>query len=174
MSLQELSFDYYHGYLPNGKNLPDIDLAIICHNTKAAILIDLKWFISPAETREVIEKGEEIKKGVDQQLRLRSVFEHDPTPFYSCLSIDTSYIVEFIVISQNSIGPDWVQHPDIPVINSDHFLENILEETNLRETATWLRRRDYLPVENEDYKVTEYDYPILKWNVRWSGVGSVQ
>ena len=61
-------------------DLPDIDLAIIKDSEKACLLLELKWFIDPAEAREIIEKSEEIEKGISQELKLKRAFANNHEP----------------------------------------------------------------------------------------------
>ena len=46
----------------NVANLPDVDLAIVKDSEKACLLLELKWFIEPAEIREIMDRSEDIKK----------------------------------------------------------------------------------------------------------------
>ena len=70
--LSDKGFRFIDGNVPN---LPDVDLAIIRDPEKACLLLELKWFIGPAEIREVIEKSEEIEKGISQVLKLKQAFD---------------------------------------------------------------------------------------------------
>ena len=60
--------------------LPDVDLAIISDSEKMCLLLELKWFIDPAEAREIIEKSEEIEKGISQVLQLKQAFGNNHEP----------------------------------------------------------------------------------------------
>lgn len=58
----------------NITNLTDVDLAIVNHSEKVCLLLELKWFIAPAEFREVIHRSEEIEKGISQVFKLKQAF----------------------------------------------------------------------------------------------------
>jgi len=84
---------FFQGSISTGKDLPDIDLAIISDESKACLLLELKWFIEPAEVREVIEKSEEVQKGISQMVRLSEVVREMPQPFFDALGIDHTRII---------------------------------------------------------------------------------
>src|SRR5262249_5975730 len=60
----------WHGRLPARDDLPDVDLALIDDAKGIALLCELKWFIDPAEVREVVTKSDEIGTGVRQMKAL--------------------------------------------------------------------------------------------------------
>ena len=70
-NLLETGFRVEHGSVAN---LPDIDLAIVNDSEKSCLLLEFKWFINPAEIREVIDKSEAIKKGISQVLEFKHAF----------------------------------------------------------------------------------------------------
>lgn len=61
----------WSGSVPERVDLPDVDLAIISDKEKQCLMLEMKWFIDPAEVREVLEKSEEIVRGVEQQKLIR-------------------------------------------------------------------------------------------------------
>jgi hypothetical protein len=54
------------GRIPNRPDLPDVDLALLDESARVVLLLELKWFIDPAEPREMVQRGEELAKGVKQ------------------------------------------------------------------------------------------------------------
>jgi hypothetical protein len=57
-----------------------IDLAVLDDDAKAGLILEIKWFNEPSEIREVIEKTEEIRKGIKQLGSLKERIEAgDPT-----------------------------------------------------------------------------------------------
>jgi hypothetical protein len=161
------SLRHFHGRVSTSKDLPDIDLAIIDDPNRILFIIELKWFVEPAEIREVLEKAQEIKKGISQLLALSKALQDRPEIFHKELSIDATYRVVFVVVSNNAIGQDWSQHPNVPVIQADHLLRKANFFNDLHKTADWLMRGEYLPVEGKDYEVMHVTSTIGKWNVRW-------
>ena len=149
-------------------DLPDIDLAIIRDSEKACLLLELKWFIGPAEFREVIEKSKAIKKGVCQSLKFKQAFADSHEPLLTKLGIDTDYRLETIVVSQNWIGDADVQNPEVPVIRADHLIAKLKATESLRSTMDWLKNQEYLPKEGKDFEVHGITSTIGKWNLKWS------
>ena len=160
-------------YLSNvniDSQLPDIDLAIISHSEKTVYLIELKWFISPAEVREVLEKSEEIKKGIFQSLQLKQAFCSSPIRFYDRLNVDNSYTLVFLVLSKNMIGIDRVQDPEIPVIQENHFIRYLNNAKDLTSFTDWIISRKYLPVEGVHYEIVTQKFQIKEWKLNWYGI----
>lgn len=154
----------------NVPNLPDIDLAIVKESEKACLLLELKWFIAPAEPREVIHKSEEIEKGICQVLKLEQVFAGNHKLLLEKLDIDSSYRFEGVVVSQNWIGEAKVQSPEVPVIQADHLIAKLKVTESLRSTMDWLKNREYLPREGEHFKIHRFTPRIGKWHLKWYGV----
>lgn len=165
----DLNYRFYSGNILKQKNVPDIDLAIIDDIENVCLFLELKWFIEPAEIREVIEKSEEIEKGIDQLLKLSTAIKHIPKIFYDKLNIDSSYLLYYVVVSDNSIGMQNIQNANIPVIQKDHLIQNINSTKNLRKTIDWLSKRNYLPIEGTHYNVVEITSKIGKWDIKWHG-----
>ena len=133
-------------------NLPDIDLAIVNDSEKVCLLLELKWFIAPTVAREQIEKSEEIQKGVRQSLRFKQAFANNHRQLLDKLKIDSSYLFDGIVVSENWIGYANVQSPEVPVIRAEHLIEKLKAAESLQSTVEWLRKREYLPKEGEHFK----------------------
>ncbi len=151
-------------------NLPDVDLAIINDSEKACLLLELKWFIDPAEIREVVEKSEEIEKGICQSLKFKRAFEDNHRQLLEKLDIDSSYRLEGVVVSENWIGYANVQSPEVPVIQADHLIAKLKATEGLQSTIDWLKDRKYLPKEGEHFKVRRTTGTIGNWSVKWYGI----
>ena len=163
--LSDKDFRFIDGNVPN---LPDIDLAIVKESEKACLLLELKWFIAPAEFREVIHKSEEIEKGISQVLKIKQAFAGNHKPLLGKLNIDSSYRLEGIVVSRNWIGYANVQNPEVPVIRADHLIAKLKATESIRSTMDWLKNREYLPKEGKDFEVHGITSTIGKWKLKWS------
>lgn len=147
--------------------LPDIDLAIVKDSEKMCLLLELKWFIEPAEVREIIQKSEEIEKGISQVLELKRTFANNYQPLLAKLRIDSSYRLEGVVISENWIGHVTVQSPGVPVIRADHLIAKLQATESLESAVDWLIAREYLPKEGEHFKVRTTTSTVGNWSVEW-------
>ena len=154
----------------NVLDLPDVDLAIIRDSEKACLLLELKWFIAPAEVREIIEKSEEIKKGICQVLQMKRAFTNSRKPLLEKLQIDSSYSFKGVVVSENWIGHNQVQSTEIPVIRADHLIAKLKMTESLESAMEWLRERKYLPKEGEHFKVHRMTATISNWSMKWYGI----
>ena len=166
--LSAKEFRVFHGSVL--LTLPDVDLAIISDSEKTCLLLELKWFIDPAEPREIIEKSEEIEKGVSQVLQLKGAFESNHEPLLEKLNIDSTYRLEGVVASYNWIGYANVQSPEVPVIQADHLIAKLKDTKDLGSVIEWLKARKYLPEEGKHFKVRRTTTTIGKWSLKWYGI----
>ena len=162
--LSTKSFRLVEGRVPN---LPDVDLAVIDESEKTCLLLELKWFIYPAEAREIIEKSEEIRKGISQVRQLQNAFADNHQPLLKKLNIDSNYRIAGIVVSQNWIGHATAQSYDIPVIQADHLIAKLKDTKGLGSVIEWLKARKYLPEEGKHFKVHRTPATIGKWTLKW-------
>lgn len=161
----------WHGKVPGRKNIPNIDYALYDDRTGTVIVMELKWFVAPDETRELAERSEEIQKGVTQCKRLMTAIEQDLSILKSFREVKD---VICIVVSANSIGMSYVQDQDVPVLNEAHFLEELAVASDLREVAAWLRARSYLPERGYHYASVEPVVRFLSWELEWYGFVPLQ
>jgi hypothetical protein len=148
------------------KRLSDIDLAIIEESTRSCLIVELKWFIYPAEPQEVLHKSEELKEGVKQA---QKIINGDRNLILNALGIDRSYSIDAAVASENWIGMSNVQNPTIPIINAQH-LTDVVNNRGLRATIEWLKGGRYLPQQDIDFRVINWQPKIGRWKLRWYGI----
>ena len=149
---------------------PDVDALIVDLRTRLALVVELKWFIAPAEPIETTHRAEDLTKGLRQLRELRTLFESQPALRRSCLGIPEDFEVVYLVASENWIGDGVHQDPDFPIIQLDHLLSKIVAAKDLRAVATWLSGRQYLPVEGKDFEVREVFREVAGWKLRWYGM----
>ncbi|MDA0242596.1 MAG: hypothetical protein OT477_04210 [Chloroflexi bacterium] len=165
--LSGLEFVFKFGQLGD----TDIDLAIIDHKTKKCLTLELKWFIEPAEVREVIQRSKEIKKGVIQAQKIMSAWQRkDDKLVNDILGIDASYDLLSVVASVNSIGNASAQDSKVPIIKTWHLVDEIIERRNLGQIMGWLKNKDYLPKRNIDFEIKNIEIQSGKWLSTWYGI----
>lgn len=157
----------WHGDISTA--LPDIDLAIIDDVEKTCLILEMKWFIDPSEPREVIEKSQEISKGISQLTELSKALDRTPHLFLEKMGIDSSYDFVFAVDSKNFVGMSSVQNQNIPVIRHSNLIKKINADGSLKKTMDWLSTRKYLPTEGKHYKTIMLDFNLGKWGIHWAG-----
>lgn len=165
--LSTKGFRFVDGKVPK---LPDVDLAVIDDSEKTCLLLELKWFIYPAEPREIIEKSEEIRKGISQVRQLQNAFADNHQPLLKKLNIDSSYRIAGVVVSQNWIGHATAQSDDIPVIQAAHLIAKLKNTKDLGSVIEWLKARKYLPEEGKHFKVHRTTATIGNWSLKWYGI----
>jgi len=165
-SLSGLDLDFRHGRIAD----TDIDLAIIDRKAKVCICVEIKWFIEPAEIREVLARSDEVAKGVTQARKISAAFSRSDERLMGLLNIDTSYDFLSVVASVNFIGRQEVQHPEVPITKLWHLTSEIRRHGKLSEVLKWLRSRSYLPREGDDYEIRKISIRSGEWHSQWYGI----
>jgi hypothetical protein len=165
--LKPLGLRFWNGQLPGRNDLPDVDLAIIDDRDLTCLLLELKAFIAPAEPRELVEKSEEIARGVEQANNLRSAWQLNADVVAVPLGIDRRYRLCFAVASETFVGTHDVQDESIPVVRTSHLVRRMLTGAPLSEVCSWLSTRGYLPVEGRHYEISNAVASVGAWSVKW-------
>jgi hypothetical protein len=162
-------FRPWTGRLPGRQDLPDIDLAILDDTSETVLLLELKWFIHPAEPREIAQRGEELQKGVQQCKDLLAAITAEPA-LLRTVGADAHWSHSVAVVSANSIGLANVQDADIPIIRAEHLSAKLSASATLAAVATWLTERRYLPIEGRHFTVGSYEIEYFGWSLDWYGI----
>lgn len=166
-ALEHVELAFWAGSL-QGDRIPDIDLAIVSHAHRWCLVLELKSFLEPAEIREVIERSEEIARGVEQVRLLKQEHKRAPHMLSSLLGIGNDYDVEFLVASEWSVGAYYVQAPDVPIVRTQHLVRRLKNDPS--GVCQWLRNRAYLPTEGVHYEAVEVEARIADWRLEWYGI----
>ena len=164
-SLSGLGLDFRHGQIDD----TDIDLAIIDRRTKTCLCVEIKWFIEPAEIREVLERSEELTEGIAQAFKITKAFNDNNARLMSLLGIDITYDFLVAVGSVNFIGNHRIQHVDVPILKLWHLTSQLQKQKRLDDILRWLRTRSYLP-RREDYRIVQFPIQSGEWHSRWYGI----
>ena len=154
------------GNLPGRKDLPDIDLALISDDESVVLLLELKWFVEPADPRELVEKDEEIAKGLDQAESLLTAVRAD-SAYRKHLGLPETARVEAAVVSENSIGHTAPIGRVVPVIQAGHLEARLASGRTLASTVDWLNSRAYLPREGEDFEIVPTHARVAGYHLEW-------
>jgi len=155
-------FRLWHGRLHGH----EVDLAIVDDADHSLLFLELKWFIDPAEVRELRDRSKELSKGVDQCKTLLALASDSPETLNQIAS-GPFRVVAASVVSANWIGFGNIQDPDIPIINEEHLIRKLQAAGALSEVIAWLHRRQYLPVLHRDYVAVERPTNIANWTLNW-------
>jgi hypothetical protein len=156
----------WHGKLVGRKDLPNVDYALFDERTGTLLFAELKWFVAPDEARELADRSDEIQKGVRQCRKLLAAVAQDSSLLSRFGGVKD---VVSVVISANSVGMSYVQDNDVPVVNEDHFLDELGSASDLAEVAVWLRQRRYLPIPGHDYESANPVVSFFSWELEWYG-----
>jgi hypothetical protein len=171
--LSGLGFRFWYGQIPQWSPASDIDLAIISDTEKECLILELKSFIAPAEPREIMDRSEEIRRGIGQIRDRIDKAVGLSMPLHTILGIDDSYRLTWAVASETSVGACYVQSSDVPVVNTRHLTSKLRRNPELTMCSRWLENREYLPVEGVHYKEIEMESTIGKWTLEWYGIEGI-
>jgi hypothetical protein len=165
--LAPLNFEFKWGEV-KGTN---IDLAIVDRSSRVCLCLELKWFIEPAEIREIEDRTKELMRGVIQAKKISALFDaEDNHLIQHILKIDRDYIFMSAVGSVNWIGFGDVQDSAIPIIKIWHLLRFLKDTGSLSAAINWLKSRQYLPRAGTDYTVEPWEISCGKWSATWYGI----
>jgi len=166
-SVKSLGYDVEFGKLED----TDLDIAILDRDEQVCICFELKWFIEPAEVRELVDRTEELQKGVLQAKKIMAHYnDRNPKLLHDILDIDNDYEFHVAVGSRNWVGNFDAQSDDVPIIKIKHFIEKLQELGSLKQAAYWLNTREYLPKEGVDYEIVDIELKVGSWKAPWYGI----
>jgi hypothetical protein len=168
--LSVLDLRFSNGHISGWGRASELDLAIISDTNRVCLILELKSFIAPAEAREIVERSEEIAKGIGQINERKKMYGQNPLALHSFLGIDSQYRLTWAVASETSVGACYVQDSTVPVVNLRHLIAHILQSDDLEASCRWLEQGNYLPVDGVDYKSVETQSKIGNWTVEWYGL----
>lgn len=140
-----------------------VDLAVVDRNERVLLLLELKWFIDPAEVREILNRSKELAKGVGQCRQLLNL----PADALRGIPGAPFSQVAAAVISSNWIGFGDVQDPDIAIVNEEHIAAKLRSSQSLSEVTEWLRTHRYLPKKGEHFDIEDRVTRVGEWTLDW-------
>ncbi len=162
-----LGFRCWSGNVAGWGGAREVDLAVIDHQYKCCLLLELKAFIAPADPREVVDKSVEIEKGVEQVNRRRDALCQNRSALNDELDVDDDFTVHFAVVSESAVGCGMADLGDTTVVRISHLIECMKSQRNLRLVCDWLEKRRFLPTPGRDYEEREFPVTILEWTLDW-------
>jgi hypothetical protein len=149
----------------------NLDLALVDHTNKVCLCLELKWFIEPAEIREIEDRTEELARGIQQAKVLQQLFNNRDRHFLKdTLKITSDYLFVCAVGSVNWIGMGDVQDAEVPVVKLRHLLQQIEETKSLASVVEWLRERRFLPRDDVDFSAIPLEIECGCWKATWYGI----
>ncbi|MBY5281711.1 hypothetical protein, partial [Anabaena sp. PCC 7938] len=162
-----LGFDCKYGVIET----TDVDLAIIDRQKRLCLVMELKWFIEPAEIRECDNRSKELSKGIEQAIKIANDYKScNKKLIEQVLHIEPDYELMTIVVSKNWIGHFDVQNSEVPIIKSGHLMRKLESSKSLDETISWLKKREYLPKKGKDFDIGYINIELGGWKSKWYGI----
>ena len=157
----------FSGGVAGRKELPDIDLALIDDDRRLVLILELKWFIGPDEVREVLNRSDDLKKGVSQAKVLKTALTDETDTAQKTLNVGWDFKYECVVVSHNWIGGHAVQDNEVPIITIRDLKTAIKKAESLADVTAWLSERRYLPTEGVHFRVVSNEVSIGQNSTEW-------
>ena len=167
--LAGLGLRFWHGKVPHWGQASDVDLVIVDEPHKCCLLLELKSLLDPADPREILDKAQEIKRGVKQIRERRKQLLKNWEPLYKALGIDSKLVIHSAVASESTVACGLADSREVPVVRSSHLIALIKSEADLRKVCEKLSKGDFLPVRGKDYRELTYKVSIDHWTLESYG-----
>jgi hypothetical protein len=153
------------------KKLPDIDLCLVDEQRQEIMLCECRWTIPAADPNEVAEKMDIEKEKLSQMARLKE--------FITTNSDNLSYFINlhnkitfkeicYVIVFENHVGSPLNLTSDIPIIDMRIFIDLINTNNSLSESHHAIKKCEYLPKKDIDFKIQEETHKIGKYKILWS------
>lgn len=128
------------------KSSGDIDLIVFETKTKRLLIVEVKGFVHPDSTEEVIRANEKLQEGIEQIGLIKEWLEKlDRSSWGSRLglsSLPSQIDVEFAVIGNGFAGSDYLCIPDgISVVDAEYLLIPKFKQKSIFDTLHEYQRR---------------------------------
>jgi len=117
----------------------DIDLIVFETKTNRLLIAEVKGFIHPDSTEEVIHANDKLQDGIEQIVKIKKWLERlDPTDWSTHLGLSPSSYptsVEFAVIGNGFAGSDYLCIPNgISVVDAEYLLIPKFKQKSIFDT----------------------------------------
>ena len=157
--------------LPKFKNkqLPDIDLLIGGMEKAPLVVCEVKWQLSGSSTREVINRDEYLKKGLQQLEAIRDFLATQPRFLQSrgLLNRTTQPTdFKFVLLCKGHMGSETIQSEGIEKCDHDIFLQEVRKH-GIERALQVAREHSYLPQLGTDFTMEPISVRFGKWRLKW-------
>ena len=167
--LAGLGFRFWHGKVANWGKAADVDLILIDELHKCCLLLELKSLIDPADPREILDRAQEIKRGVRQIRERRKQLLNNWRPLYRVLEIDSKFVIHSAVASESTVACGLADSGDVPVVRSSHLIAQIKSEKGLHKVCDRLSKGKFLPLQGKHYREITFKESIVGWTLETYG-----
>lgn len=141
--------------LPGEMAAGEVDSILIDPTCHTVLVVELRWFLEPSESREVAEREKAGREKADKAMRKRAAVERGLRALLKEANVpdDGEWKIDAVAVFDNYLPtpPDAV---DVPFISHRAFLSGMLQFARLDELVAWVRRGDWLPRLGEHFVET--------------------
>lgn len=153
--------------IPSADHLGDLDLVVFAPTERTCLIVELKWSLDAAETREIVRQRETVLAGRVRVGQRLEYLRANCTEFVrdAGLSTDLPWLFEGLVVhAQMSLG----SRGGVPIV-ADHLLRMALaERRSLKRTIAWCVGETFLPQHGVDFMITPQDASLGSASFQWA------
>jgi hypothetical protein len=160
-----------HTFLPNRKDVGEVDLVVADNQSKTILLAELRWLLQPGDPREVNNRMKVCREKVMQLKKKLDAARTIAEPILKMLGIadnGQSWHVLGVVIVDGfiAVGPE---SETIPIIPVPIFEIGSIHCKNLKCLHEWLVSGVCLPQQGLHFNSSPVTAKFRKHRVRWGG-----
>jgi hypothetical protein len=152
--------------------LPDVDVAIYDKVTNTILICECKFVIPPIGVREVLNRNEREKKGIDQ-LKLIMTYAEKNLDIFLKRIFPTEDIVKpkiyYCALFKGYYGSSNSIENKIPVLEINHFEKLLNQHQDFYVFCEFIQSFSYLPKLREDFEPMEMDIAFGERSINWEG-----
>jgi hypothetical protein len=132
--------------LPSETAAGEVDAILIDPICHSVLVVELRWFLEPSESRELAEREKAGREKADKAMRNRAAVERGLRALLREANApdDGEWKIEAAAVFDNYL-PTPSGAVDVPFISHRAFLSGVLRFARLDELVAWIRRDEWLP-----------------------------
>lgn len=152
-----------------GRQLPDIDVLLRGSGAQTLVIVEIKWQLSAADTKEVIARNDYLQKGQSHLLLIKEFLLLNPSYLRERGLIDNNISNETIsclLLCKGHLGSADIIATHSVMADYDVFVGYLAEgsfESALNRVMTY----DYLPIPDRDFVVDQVGVNFGDYKIKW-------
>ena len=142
----------------------EVDAILIDAANRSVLVVELRWFLEPSESREVAEREKSGREKAKKATKKRDAVRRVLPSLLQQLSIssDGDWSIDAVAVFDSYV-PTPPASTDVPFVSHRALLSGILNFSRLNQLVAWVRSDSWLPTSGMDFVevVASADYGDL-------------
>jgi len=153
----------------SGRQLPDIDVLLSGERHGSLVVVEIKWQLSAADTKEVIARNDYLKKGQDQLKVIKNFLDDNPRYLRERGLVDFEVSrdeISYLLLAKGHLGSADVLADHSIMADYDIFVR-YMKKGSLAAAMSRVAAYDYLPIEGRDFILEQIGVAFGGWRIKW-------